>query len=157
MIIMVYWGDDEQSEKARRAERLKKKKQGETFIEPPVSQLNDTEMMELLRKQSEQLGQLQDFLILQQKVLKELKEESKKTKEVHIIEKVIASEDAQITIAENKKLILPELNEDLGSDLIDKSGIEVSGGEIGHNKSDGLNISDRIKRLKELKDKNGGK
>jgi len=154
----MYWGDNEQRRKQRLEESLRLKKElrkgeklKEVKMEDAVIHVDNTEALEELNKQSKKIDSqqseirdLKHLLVQQNKVLEKILENQ--SNKVEVVYKT------EVEVPKLKEA-LPSLNENISADIIDKTGIEISGGAIGKSQTTGESISDKVRRLKEMRNK----
>lgn len=148
--MMVYWDED----KPKVEKSLRSRKRDAPFQEASIG-VDMDKLVDLIHKQTDivdkqnsQIDKLTDALA---KALDRPPAEIQ-TPQPQVIYIDHETKSSNLD-TRNPEFELPVLNETLDADVIDTSGIEISGGEVGQNKSEGGDITDHITKLKELKKK----
>ena len=148
MILMLWERETEHQRKQRVGEKLSLKRaeaKGQLVITPetPAEAGGNQEEVQ------EELRSLKHLMVQQGKVLERILE---RQDQVPVYVTVPAPPSAQESVPRAlPKMDMPVLDENISVCVIDKTGIEVSGGTVGKDQSEGENISDRIRKLRELK------
>jgi hypothetical protein len=151
MLAVMFWGDDEQKQKTRVEEKLRKKKEerrGERAKQPvPTHEPSDSGNAEELAHQTELIGaqqrelvDLKHLLVQQGKVLQQILEK----KETHTVESIRYVEKETREGGDD----LPSLQE-INVDVIHTEGIETTG-EAGEEATEGKSVKDRASKLRAL-------
>jgi hypothetical protein len=149
LLTMVYWDQDiKKTPKVEKSLRSRPKGLDSSMVEDTKSSVDIDKLVDLVHKQAELVQQQNNQIKILTDVLTKNLDKSSEPKVIYV-------EGTKLTtpVTTDNNFELPTLNECLDADVIDTSGIEVGGGSIGHSKTEGESISDRITRLKELKKK----
>jgi hypothetical protein len=149
MLAVMFWGDDEQKQKTRVEEKLRKKKEerrGErakqsTPTHKPSDSGNAEELAhqtELINAQQNELVALKHLLVQHGKVLQQILEKQETPTVVGYVEREIREGGDDL-------LSLQEIN----VDVIHTEGIETTG-TAGEEMKEGQSIKDRASRLRAL-------
>ena len=152
MLAVMFWGDDEQKQKTRVEEKLRKKKEarrGEKSRQPaPTHETSDSgnaeelaHQTELINAQQGELLSLKHLLLQQGKVLQQIlkKQGTPSERVIQYVEKETKGGGEED---------LPSLQE-INVDVIHTEGIETTG-EAGEEATKGQSVKDRASKLRAL-------
>jgi isoleucyl-tRNA synthetase len=148
---MVYWGDDEQQQRAERLKRLRKKKGGEEVEITELAQLDsgNAEIINLLQQQNAEIRRLTDTVVNQQESLRELKDKINTEKVVR--EVVVTESPVSVEKVEPKKQLITKLD-DIDVNVIETTeDMEIRTGAAGGSKVKGTSNKEKLARLKQIK------
>lgn len=160
MLLVMYW-DDERKEKAKLEGKLRKKRDERKGIKVEEDTPSDIEALsladfarqtELINQQQEELKDIKSIMLEQGELLREMLQ--KQAQPVIVSNHTEVTEKTKIDGTETK-MTLPKLAQDVDSDIIDKTGIETGGGNVGREEIRTESISDKIRKLRELKKTKG--